>query len=215
MKRKLSNDKKIRVLFQVVLVVLAFLGGLVFTAIFYKMAESDLDLRPTQVTGGWEIERKWLLDPENIPIDLENEAVGIWEIKQTYLNFSPEIRVRDITERNGERYFILTVKSDMSVDGLIRNEKEWYITEEEYNHLLSKSEGNTIFKTRYRIDRDDLHYEFDIFHNQLTGLAYLEIEFTDEQVARDFPDPDFAIKDVTSDKRFKNQSLARYGKPQD
>jgi CYTH domain-containing protein len=104
----------------------------------------------------------------------------------------------------------------MSVDGLTRDEKEWYISEDEYNHLSTKAEGKTISKTRYSIKHDDgLRYEYDIFHGELDGLAYLEIEFTDEQAARDFANPDYVIKDVTSDKRYKNQALAQYGIPQD
>lgn len=198
---------------QIAFCVLAFIAGIIFTAIFYKVTSPEL--LPTQITGGKEIERKWLLDPENLSINLEKDAVGIWQIKQTYLNFSPEMRVRDVIDRDGTESFIFTVKSDMSVDGLTRNEKEWYISAEEYAHLLEKSEGNTIAKTRYRIDRDGLHYEYDIFHEQLTGLAYLEIEFTDETKAWNFANPNYVVKDVTSDRRYKNQGLAQYGIPKD
>ena len=56
-----------------------------------------------------EIERKWLIREEDIPLNL-NKAIKI-DIVQTYLNFSPEIRVRNID--NGSQY-ILTIKSNMS-----------------------------------------------------------------------------------------------------
>jgi CYTH domain-containing protein len=192
---------------------ICLLVGIISTIIFMKLTE--LKLLPTQLTGGVEIERKWLLDPENIPIDLEKEAVGKWEITQTYFNFSPEMRVRKIIDNNGETYYTMAVKSDMSVDGLTRNEKEWYISGEEYEHILTKSEGSSISKTRYRIDKGDLHYEYDIFHDQLNGLVYLEIEFTSEDAAHDFQQPDYIIKDVTADKRYKNQELAQNGTPKD
>ena len=69
--------------------------------------------------SGEEIERKWLINVNDIPYNLEE---GIEQkIVQTYINFSPEIRVRNIN--NGEKY-ILTVKSNMSVDGLTRDKKK-------------------------------------------------------------------------------------------
>jgi CYTH domain-containing protein len=207
-----QKERKIQ-LYVAVCAVLAILMGVIFTAVFYKVTKPDL--LPTQITGGKEIERKWLLDSQNIPVDLEREAVGVWRIEQTYINFSPEVRVRKIVDEESQTSFILTVKSDLSVDGLTRNEKEWYISEEEYGHLLGKSEGETIYKTRYRVDRGGLHYEYDIFHEQLEGLAYLEIEFVDEGEAWDFVGPDYVIKDVTSDRRYKNQGLAQDGIPED
>jgi CYTH domain-containing protein len=236
MKKKPQNPKK---LYLAAFLTLAFLTGVASTALIYKITTPAP--RPTEITGGKEIERKWLLDPDNIPINLSEKAAGIWEITQNYINFSPEIRIRKVvnkksckgTETRNEEFpspdssgiiaptprldcettFFLTVKSDLSVDGLTRKEVEWYISEAEYQTLLAKSEGNTIYKTRFSIDKGGLHYEYDIFHGNLSGLAYLEIEFTDEESAWNFTTPSYAIKDVTSDKRFKNQSLAKYGKP--
>ncbi len=157
-----------------------------------------------------EIERKWLIKKEAIPFDLSS-AIKI-DIIQTYLNFSPEIRVRNID--NGSQY-ILTIKSNMSVDGLKREEKEYFIDKEEYNILLKKQEGNTIHKTRYQIKYDGEIYEIDIFHDQLDGLAYLEIEFENEEKAKEFVTPEWVIKDVTDNINYKNGYLARYGIPND
>ncbi len=157
-----------------------------------------------------EIERKWLIRAKDIPLNLNN-AIKI-DIVQTYLNFSPEIRVRNID--NGSQY-ILTIKSNMSVDGLKREEKEYYITENEYKNLLKKQEGNSIHKTRYQIKYNGEIYEIDIFHDQLEGLAYLEIEFEDEKKAKEFNTPDWVIKDVTDNINYKNGYLSRYGIPSD
>ena len=159
--------------------------------------------------SGEEIERKWLINVNDIPYNLEE---GIEQkIVQTYINFSPEIRVRNIN--NGEKY-ILTVKSNMSVDGLTRDEKEYYISKEEYDNLLKKQEGNTITKTRYQIYDKGNIVEIDIFKNELQGLAYMEIEFETEEKARAFKTPSWVIKDVTDDIRYKNGYLARYGIPE-
>ncbi|MGN1269412.1 MAG: CYTH domain-containing protein [Clostridia bacterium] len=155
-----------------------------------------------------EIERKWLIKTEDIPYDLSKAEK--YEIEQTYLNFSPEIRVRNIN--NNE--YILTTKCDSSIKGLEREEHEYLITKEEYNNLLTKKEGNTIYKTRYRfIDENDIEMEIDIFSGELEGLAYLEIEFVDIKSAENYQNPNWVIKDVTTDLLYKNGYLARYGIP--
>ena len=92
-----------------------------------------------------EIERKWIIDKEKIPYDLTNLQISM--IEQTYICFSPEIRVRRIN--NGEEY-TFTVKTNMTSDGMIRDEMEINITKEEYENLIKKREGNTILKTRYQ-----------------------------------------------------------------
>lgn len=156
-----------------------------------------------------EIEKKWLIKVEDIPYDLSK--ADKYEIVQTYLNFSPEIRVRKIN--NGE-FYILTIKSDTPLKGFVREEHEYIITEEEYNHLLTKQEGNTIYKTRYQLENEDgLIIAIDIFSGELEGLAYLEIEFENKDVAEGYEAPQWVIEDVTTDLDYKNGHLSRYGIP--
>ncbi len=155
-----------------------------------------------------EIEKKWLIRQEDIPYDLSKAEK--YEIVQTYLNFSPEIRVRNI---NNDEY-VLTIKCDTALKGLVREEHEWLISREEYEHLLTKQEGNTITKTRYRfVDDNGMEMEIDIFSGDLVGLAYLEIEFIDTESSEKYGNPDWTIKDVTTDLSYKNGHLARYGIP--
>lgn len=162
------------------------------------------------IKEGKEIEKKWLIHQKDIPYDLSK--ADKYQVEQTYICFEPEIRIRKIN--NGERY-TLTIKSNMSVDGLIRDELEYYITEESYKQLIVKKEGNTIYKTRYQLYDKDQMREIDIFKGNLSGLAYMETEFANEEWANREPTPDWVIKDVTNDKRYKNQSLAQYGIPVD
>ena len=155
-----------------------------------------------------EIEKKWLIKVSDIPYDLSQAEK--YEIVQTYLNFSPEIRVRNIN--NNE--YVLTIKCDTALKGLVREEHEWLISKEEYDNLLTKKEGKTITKTRYRfVDENGIEMEIDIFSGELEGLAYLEIEFTDIESAENYKAPDWIIKDVTTDLNYKNGYLARYGIP--
>ena len=102
----------------------------------------------------------------------------------------------------------------MSKDGLTRNELEEYITEEQYNNLYKKKEANTIYKTRYQLLDNDYVLSIDIFHNNLEPLAYLEIEFENEEEAKNYKEPEWIIKDVTDDINYKNGYLARYGIPE-
>lgn len=155
-----------------------------------------------------EIEKKWLIDKDKIPYDLSNSE--IIEIEQTYICFSPEIRVRKIN--NGKEY-TFAVKTNITSDGMIRDEIEDFITQEEYNNLMKKQEGNTIYKTRYQFLDGDYLLAVDIFSGELKGLAYLEIEFENQEEADNFQTPNWVIKDVTSDLNYKNGHLARYGIP--
>lgn len=157
-----------------------------------------------------EIERKWLIDPNNIPYDLSNAEVC--EIEQTYITFSPEFRIRRV---NGGEYYTCAFKANLRVGGLVRDEIEAFITEDEYDNLLVKSEGNTIYKTRYQfLDEEGYLIAIDIFAGDLEGLAYMEIEFTNMDEATEYGNPDWVIADVTNDVNYKNGYLARYGIPE-
>ena len=156
-----------------------------------------------------EIEKKWIIDKENIPYNLSNAE--IIEIEQTYICFSPEIRVRKI---NGGKEYTFAVKTNITADGMTRDEFEDNITEEEYNNLIKKREGNTISKTRYQFLDGEYLLAIDIFSGELDGLAYLEIEFENQEEASKFEEPSWVIKDVTSNLNYKNGYLARYGIPE-
>lgn len=166
--------------------------------------------RPHQLK---EVERKYLVDPENIPIDLEScQRV---ELKQGYLAISAdgsETRIRSFGD--GKR-FELTVKSSGTV---IRDEQNIKITEEMFYTLWPLTSGARVEKTRYYIPLVDEHgreytAELDIYKGHLEGLATIEVEFggreTDASVRADtFKPPEWFDKDVSGDKRYKNRSLA-------
>ena len=155
-----------------------------------------------------EIERKWVIDPDEIPFDLSKAKKD--EMVQAYISFSPTIRVRS---ENKER-FILCVKAKSKGSYLAREEFETELTAEQFEFLLAKKEGSIIEKTRYTIKQDSLNYEIDIFHGELSPLAYLEIEFPSVEEAVNFKSPSWVIKDVTDDFKYKNAGLAKYGKPE-
>ena len=158
-----------------------------------------------------EIERKWLIRKRDIPYNLEGSNMHVYDIQQTYLCFEPEMRVRNYN--NGESYEF-TIKDNLTEDGLVRDEYNLEITKEEYTNLLRKQEGFTIHKTRYQFYEDGQLIAIDIFHDDLDGLAYMEIEFPSKEESDNFQDPDWVIKDVTDDVNYKNGHLARFGIPE-
>lgn len=164
------------------------------------------------LADGKEIERKWLIKKEDIPYDLATETQDKYDIKQTYICFNPEMRVRNYND--GQSYE-MTIKNNMSEDGLVRDEINISITKEQYDNLVVKQEGNTIHKTRYQLFDDGQVIALDIFHDDLDGLAYLEIEFANEEESKAFKEPDWVIKDVTDDVNYKNGHLARNGIPEE
>ena len=170
----------------------------------YEKRVSDL------LSDDKEVERKWLINKEDIPYDLNDSSVKKYEIKQTYICFDPEMRVRDYND--GESYEF-TVKTNMSSDGMVRDEYNLEITEEEYGNLKKKQEGVTINKTRYQFYADGQIIAIDIFHGELDGLAYMEIEFANTEESIKYGNPDWVIKDVTDDVNYKNGHLARFGIP--
>ena len=196
----------------IIIFVIIFVG--LFFVGYFVMKELNRILYIDRVTevlaDDKEIERKWLIKEEDIPYNLKGDNVEVYDIKQTYLCFDPEMRVRDYN--NGESYEY-TMKTNLTEDGLIRDEVNMDITKEQYDNLIKKKEGNTIHKTRYQFyDKGEI-IAIDIFHGDLDGLAYMEIEFKTKEESDNYKDPKWVIKDVTDDINYKNGHLARFGIP--
>ena len=159
-----------------------------------------------------EIERKWLVWPSQIPYRLEE--YNKLEIEQFYISYHPTIRARRIDEGN---QYILTVKTKLpeaTDDGLVRNEYELPLLPDEYEDLRLAAKGRTIVKTRYVVPLGNgLNQEIDLFHGELEGLAFMEIEFPNLETARDYPSPEWTVQDVTNDYEYKNSSLSEKGMP--
>ena len=195
------------VIFVIILIGVGFIG---FYS--YKVLTKDLykDRIRDVLADDVEIERKWLIKDEDIPYKLDGDKVEVYDIQQTYICFDPEMRVRNYN--NGVSYEF-TMKTNMTKDGLIRDEVNIDINKEQYDNLIKKKEGNTIHKTRYQFyDKGEI-IAIDIFHGDLDGLAYMEIEFASKEESDNYKEPDWVIKDVTDDINYKNGHLARYGIP--
>ena len=151
-----------------------------------------------------EIERKWLIDIDSIPYDLSK--LDYLDIEQAYISFNPTIRIRKISNLNE---YSLKIKSSSKDNGLSRQEYEINISEDEYNNLLSKKEGLTLSKTRYKVKQDKLLFEIDLFHKEYEGLAYMEIEFDSTEQANNYVAPSWVKRELTYDHNFTNAALAK------
>ena len=147
-----------------------------------------------------EIERKYLIDKDNIPCRLEEYPSR--QIEQGYLCTEPVVRIR----RDNEDY-VLTYKSR----GLmVREEYNLPLTSEAYQHLKAKIDGRLIQKTRYMLPLDNgLTIELDLFHGDLEPLILAEVEFPDEETAVSFQAPSWFGEDVTFSSRYHNSTLSR------
>ena len=147
-----------------------------------------------------EIERKYLIEKEQLPADLA--SYPFHKIEQGYLCNSPVVRIR----RQDDDYF-LTYKSK----GLMaREEYNLPLTQEAYEHLKSKADGLVISKTRYLLpEKDGLTIELDVFHADYEGLFLAEVEFPSEEAANSYTPPAWFGRDVTFSSDYHNSTLSK------
>ena len=152
-----------------------------------------------------EIERKWLVDKSKISdLLLKGDYFSRKRIEQYYLNTMNDewlIRLR----KQGDKFF-LTLKSR----GLLsREEIEIEISPNMFfeNIKLAKT---CIKKYRYTIFHGlskNIFYQIDVYDDY--DFITCEVEFHDEDKAKNFIAPDWCIQDVTEDPKFKNVNLAQ------
>lgn len=156
-----------------------------------------------------EIERKFLLKPFNVINFLKNNNIKYTkkEIIQHYIN---DEAGRVIRLRKSNSDYFLTMKQG---EGLVREEIEEEIDKTKYQLLLQNaSDKKTLYKTRFIVQVDKYAYEIDQFHDKLTGLYYLEVEFKELKSATSFKldksFKEFLIQEVTDENNFSNLMLA-------
>ena len=145
-----------------------------------------------------EIERKFLV--KTIPDNLSEYKCRI--IEQAYLCTEPVVRVRKDTDE-----YYLTYKGR----GLMaREEYNLPLTNESYQHLLAKADGNIITKKRYEIpDGTGKTIELDIFEGVFSGTVVAEVEFETIEEANSYTAPSWFGKDVTNDTAYHNSNMSK------
>ncbi|MDO5564075.1 MAG: adenylate cyclase [Eubacteriales bacterium] len=153
-----------------------------------------------------EIERKWLIDIKNIPLNLND--YNYKDIEQAYLLSKPTCRIR----KEDSTYFF-TIKENTFINGekdnYVRKESNFIIDKDTYDRLILSKFGIVIKKRRYNIPYGEYIIELDIFKDEYKGLIYAEIEFDTREHAIEFTSPDWFGLEVTLHKKYSNLSLAK------
>ena len=151
-----------------------------------------------------EIERKYLIDKDQIPFNLSSYSSHV--IEQAYLCTSPVVRVR----KEDDNYYMTYKGKGL----MVREEHNLPLTEESYKHLLAKADGKIITKRRYLIPYNDnslkkeLLIELDVFEGTYEGLYLSEIEFSSEDDANNFTPPNWFGEDVTFNGKYHNSKMS-------
>jgi len=151
-----------------------------------------------------EIEKKFLV--KKLPKHLEEYEKK--EIEQGYLCTRPVVRIRKSNDS-----FFLTYKSgplqEVGMNTRVNQEIEVPLGKDGYYHLREKIDNHLICKTRYLIPLSDGHMgELDLFHNRLEGLYFIEVEFADQEEAKQFVPPEWFGENVSQDGRYANSFLS-------
>lgn len=171
-------------------------------------------LKIIEITRGpVETELKFIVDSPPADLDLENVPRTV--LRQGYVVVNSDGAETRIRSFDNER-FELTVKSAGTVQ---RGEQTIKLPREMFEVLWSQTAGKRVEKTRYLIPYGKNTIELDVYEGHLTGLITAEVEFSgraeDAEVkATTFEPPKWFGRDVSKDRRYKNQNLA-HGLPRE
>lgn len=152
-----------------------------------------------------EIERKFLIAYPDAAFLEKIDGCTVSDIEQVYVTGGGRARKRQFGD--GCKYYF-TVKRD--VTAMTRIEIENEITKREYEEYRRDILEGTypIIKKRYCIPYKGLTLEIDLYEFS-SEFATLETELESEEQEVELPDYIRVIADVTSDKRYRNFSIAR------
>ncbi len=158
-----------------------------------------------------EIERKYAV--KNLPHPIKIEKVQKIEQAFIYKDENTIIRIRKI-EINQQTNYIYTIKTkgDIQYDNTYqvgqKYEIESNITKELYEKLLKNKISNIINKTRVDIPiQNNLKVEIDIYGNYLEGFLTAEVEFPNENQAKQFQKPNWLGEEIGY-RELSNRKLA-------
>ena len=147
-----------------------------------------------------ETERKFLvLNPPSL------EGLKYVDIRQGYVAIDSDAG-NEVRVRQADNQYILTIKSKGDLERL---EVENEISKKDFEELWKVTNGRYLMKRRYYLPFQNWMIEIDQYKGILAGLWVAEIEFDDIKESNLFKMPAWMDREVTFDKRFKNQSLAQ------
>ena len=150
-----------------------------------------------------EIERRFLVDPKDIPDSVLNRAIST-SINQGYFDsVNPVCRVR----LTGDGQGFLTIKGRAGPGTISREEFEYEIPHGDALRMYKQfCDGRIIRKIRHRIPYGSFVIELDEFLGSLYGLWIAEIELKLESDKVDIPT--WFGREVTKEPLYSNYQLA-------
>jgi len=156
-----------------------------------------------------ERERRWLC--REVPREQILRTEAITDLYVT----GARLRLREARPLDGGPPMLrLSRKAD--VDPHTRLITSIYLPEEEFAILAAALPGIRIRKLRHRLHSPPgAAMLVDEFQGDLDGLIMAEAEFKTHDVLAAFPNPDFAVREITHDPRLAAGNLVKYGLPKD
>lgn len=152
-----------------------------------------------------EIERKFLINLENLPPEIKEKLEkypGI-NIKQGYISIEDEgneARLR----KEGNKFFLTVKNQSLGTREEIENE----ITKEQFEKIWPLTKGRQIEKTRYSFPYQHCTIYIDFYRGKLEGLNLAEIEFPSQEDAENFKTPEWLKEEVTENPSYYGRNLA-------
>jgi len=147
-----------------------------------------------------EIERKFLV-PEPPPGWKRRRSSQIAQGYFPMATHDIEIRLR----RKDSKSFI-TVKGGR---GRRRTEEQIQLADPHFRALWPLTSGARISKKRYKIPYGRHTIEMDVYQQPHRGLVTADVEFASEKAARVFRPPPWFGREITGNRRYANETLAR------
>jgi len=159
-----------------------------------------------------ETERKFLIKKPAIELINSIKMCSRTDIVNTYLkgiNYGVERRVRQ-RGLDGDYSFYYTEKTDIPGNDVVRNEVERRISQREYINYLMEADMNLrqVAKHRYCLVYKNQYFEIDMYDFD-EQYAILELELGREEQEITIPSYIEIVKEVTSDRRFRNKQIAK------
>lgn len=144
-----------------------------------------------------EIERKFLIDKDKMPKNIENYEHKHIIQDYLYVDYISSIRKRCISDKTNTIIYTYTIKTNKI--GCSVEELETQISEKQYNKLNLNPNYNTLDKIRYIIPyKENLIIELDVFKGLYDGIIFAEIEFENEQQMLKTPIPSWFGKELST-----------------
>ena len=145
-----------------------------------------------------ERERRWLC--RDLP---DRKVLSADRITDLYVT-GTQLRLREaVPLHGGPTMRRLTRKGDLAAETRLLT--SIYLTEAEFG-LLAGLPGRRLVKVRHRLE--GVAVSVDRFEGPLAGLVLAEKEFDTAAELAAFPDPDFALREVTGDPRYGGGALS-------